>query len=346
MHKNLLCLMAALLVGAAALAQPGAGANQNLSDDVIAEVSERGRELSGLFMSGRIKALVEEFEPATAEAVGGAEALSALHQQIVTQLGEERTVLSETILQPPELPGVSVYRRTARHSSFGGAVISEWAIDRSGAVVGFYITTGEADAEAESSYLDYSTVAALRLPFDGEWTVVWGGRSVEENYHAAYRDQRFAYDFLVLENGSSFSGDGKANNDYHCFGLPILAPAAGTVVGAESSMPDNLPGAFDAANPLGNHVIIDHGANEYSFLAHLRQGSVSVGVGDEVAAGDPIGECGNSGRSSEPHLHYHLQDSPEPGTGAGLPAQFNDYLADGEPIARGEPVQGQTISPR
>jgi murein DD-endopeptidase MepM/ murein hydrolase activator NlpD len=64
-----------------------------------------------------------------------------------------------------------------------------------------------------------------------------------------------------------------------------------------------------------------------------------------VARGQRLGECGNSGNSSEPHLHYQLQDGPEMGPSAGLPAQFTDYLADGQPVARGEPVRGQAIRP-
>jgi murein DD-endopeptidase MepM/ murein hydrolase activator NlpD len=60
-------------------------------------------------------------------------------------------------------------------------------------------------------------------------------------------------------------------------------------------------------------------------------------------AGDTLGLCGNSGNSSEPHLHYHLQDAPTFGKADGLPAFFVDYLADDKPVARGEPVQGQVI---
>ena len=56
--------------------------------------------------------------------------------------------------------------------------------------------------------------------------------------------------------------------------------------------------------------------------------------------------CGNSGSSTEPHIHYHLQDTPDFGQGQGMPAQFLDYEADGEVVERGEPVQGQTVSPR
>ena len=81
-------------------------------------------------------------------------------------------------------------------------------------------------------------------------------------------------------------------------------------------------------------------------LAHLRQGSVAVGQGQQVAAGDTLGRCGNSGNTSEPHLHFHLQDSPVFGQGNGLPAFFNDYTADGKAVDRGEPVQGQVVSPR
>src|SRR3546814_15367827 len=78
-------------------------------------------------------------------------------------------------------------------------------------------------------------------------------------------------------------------------------------------------------------------------LAHLRRGSVAVEAGQQVAAGDELGRCGNSGNTSEPHLHLHLQDAPVFGEGNGLPAFFEDYTADGEVVARGEAVKGQTI---
>jgi murein DD-endopeptidase MepM/ murein hydrolase activator NlpD len=92
-------------------------------------------------------------------------------------------------------------------------------------------------------------------------------------------------------------------------------------------------------------VILDHGNGEYSLLAHLRHGSVAVAAGARISAGDKVGECGNSGNTTEPHLHYHLQDTPVFGRAEGLPAQFTGYVADGRPVARGEPVRGQTIHP-
>jgi murein DD-endopeptidase MepM/ murein hydrolase activator NlpD len=70
-----------------------------------------------------------------------------------------------------------------------------------------------------------------------------------------------------------------------------------------------------------------------------------VDTGQRVGAGEVIGECGNSGHGSEPHVHYHLQDSPEFLAGEGMPAQFRGYLADGEPVERGEPVRRQVVVP-
>jgi len=107
-----------------------------------------------------------------------------------------------------------------------------------------------------------------------------------------------------------------------------------------------VPGQMDAEHVFGNHVVIDLGDGEYVVLAHLIRGSVAVKPGDRVAAGQAIALCGNSGHSSEPHLHVHLQTSPTLDDGEGLPMPFIDYRADGAPIARGEPVRGQTIEAR
>ncbi|WP_251278943.1 M23 family metallopeptidase, partial [Enterobacter hormaechei] len=80
------------------------------------------------------------------------------------------------------------------------------------------------------------------------------------------------------------------------------------------------------AQLTGNRVILDHGNDEYSVLAHLRQGSVRVAQGQVVRSGTHLAGCGNSGNSSEPHLHYQLQAGPAFGVGVALPAQFSDYL--------------------
>jgi len=127
--------------------------------------------------------------------------------------------------------------------------------------------------------------------------------------------------------------------------LKILAPADGTVLDAVDGLPDQAIGTRNTKAITGNHVMLDLGNGEYAMLAHLRQGSVAVKAGQRVVAGQELGRCGNSGNTSEPHLHFHLQDAPEFGQGNGLPAFFERYVADGEVVERGEPVRGQTIAP-
>lgn len=109
------------------------------------------------------------------------------------------------------------------------------------------------------------------------------------------------------------------------------------------SLPDNEPGVMDAGNPPGNHVIIDLGNDEFALLAHLQEDSVLVEPGDEVSAGDTLGLCGNSGNTSEPHIHFHIQDKPGFGNGNGKPAFFENYLSNGIPVDRGEPVRGESV---
>lgn len=75
----------------------------------------------------------------------------------------------------------------------------------------------------------------------------------------------------------------------------------------------------------GNYVIIDHLNGVFSMLAHFENGSVSIQKGEQIRAGFPIRQCGNSGHSNLPHLHYHLQTRGRRHYGEGLPAQFNNY---------------------
>jgi murein DD-endopeptidase MepM/ murein hydrolase activator NlpD len=126
------------------------------------------------------------------------------------------------------------------------------------------------------------------------------------NYHAALRDQRFAYDIVVARDGATHSGDGKHNTDYFAYGQAIVAPGDGVVATLEDGVPENVPGEMNPAHAAGNYVIVDHGDGEFPLLAHMIPGSFRVKVGDRVRAGQEIGRCGNSGNSSEPHLHYHV----------------------------------------
>jgi hypothetical protein len=193
---------------------------------------------------------------------------------------------------------------------------------------------------------DYESKIAYRLPVNGVWWVIWGGDTVLQNYHVEYQNQRHAYDIVIWKDGGTHTGDGNRNEDYWVFGQPLLAPAAGTVVAVLDGIANNTPGVLNPEpHPAGNHVVIQTAAREFVFLAHLKQKSIRVKQGDRVVAGDLLGLAGNSGNSSEPHLHIHVQDKADffAPDAIGLPLRFSDYLADGKPVSTGEPVQGQFI---
>lgn len=130
---------------------------------------------------------------------------------------------------------------------------------------------------------------------------------------------------------------------FFAYGRPILAPADGLVVAVHDGEIDHearrsqlalVPYALGQASRLrqgvgavaGNHVAIglrDSGA--YAALCHLRAGSIRVGVGDEVAAGQQIAECGNSGNSTQPHVHVQVMDSPNPALARGMSMVFRSF---------------------
>jgi hypothetical protein len=198
--------------------------------------------------------------------------------------------------------------------------------------------------EASTRQTGYETKTPLRLPFEGEWYVASGGRTINYNHHVVARDQRFACDFTIRKGLAMQkpSQDEKSRIEhYHCFGDEILAPAPGIIIQIENSVKDVPP--YQPGKGPGNYVIIDHGNNEYSFLAHFKKKSVVVKPGDRVDSGQLLGLCGNSGHSSIPHLHYHLQNTPHWGEGEGLPAQFQSYLADGVLVQKGEPLWHQQV---
>jgi len=303
-------------------------------DHVLAD----GRALTTAFAAGDSAAIWPRMTDEMRQALGSEAALAELDRQVETGLGAEQEIVSE-YAQPAN--AYLAYMRTARHER--GVVVTQWTLDKDGRIAGFFIRP--AAQAAPSAHLDYETKALLALPFDGEWFVFWGGRTPDANYHAVDPGQRFAVDLTVLRDGSNHKGDGTRPEDYHCWDEPVRAPAGGTIVSTADDLPDQAIGSTDAANPAGNHVVIDLGNGEYAFLAHLRRGSVAVKEGEAVTKGQELGRCGNSGNTSEPHLHIHLQTSPTLGKGEGLPAFFNAYMADGKPVARGELLRGQSVRP-
>jgi murein DD-endopeptidase MepM/ murein hydrolase activator NlpD len=188
----------------------------------------------------------------------------------------------------------------------------------------------------------------LTLPFKGKWLVFWGGDTKELNYHHDTPNQRFAFDFVgVGEDGKTHKGEGKTNEDYFAFGREILAPADGVVTDVINGVRDNVPGSMNPYSAIGNAVLIQHRDNEISVMAHFKLDSIKVKVGDKITKGQPIGLCGNSGNSSEPHLHYHLQNTPVIQDGSGIKCLFQKVtiIKNGQEQAQTDysPVKGDVI---
>jgi hypothetical protein len=164
---------------------------------------------------------------------------------------------------------------------------------------------------------------------------------------------------------------------FSCFGEPVHAVADGVVVAADDRLRDQRSrsswpaviwmmtvGALvrELAGPrfiLGNHVVLDHGDGVFSTYAHLRRGSLRVSVGERVGAGQQLAEVGNTGNTSEPHLHVQLMDRADVNAAAGLPfrwrgVEIHDGEVDrtrvaGEPateVIEGLPAAGQVFTAR
>ncbi|MYK87537.1 MAG: M23 family metallopeptidase [Acidobacteria bacterium] len=160
----------------------------------------------------------------------------------------------------------------------------------------------------------YETRAVYTLPFEGEWLLCNGGATPETSHSWDVLGQRFALDFVQANEAfERHTGRGTRAADYFCYGQDILAAADGTVVRLESRVRQAFLGwgicDFTARSFVGNHVLIEHAEGEFALYAHLIRGSVTVAPGDRVTRGQVIGRCGHSGHSTEPHLHFHLQDS-------------------------------------
>lgn len=165
----------------------------------------------------------------------------------------------------------------------------------------------------------------LRLPFSGRWFVAHGGDTINVNHHMQVRAQWFGIDFARVggPSGRELAREPATDvADGHSWQQPVLSPLAGEVVRAESGHPDNALGVVDTDHPAGNVVAIRSDAGLFVFLAHLRQGSVRVAAGDRVAAGQVLGLCGNSGHSTMPHVHLHVQTEAAFGHGSGVLAEF------------------------
>ena len=178
---------------------------------------------------------------------------------------------------------------------------------------------------------------AVNSPFAAPSYMFHAGHNTMVNYHVAHKSQKHSLDIVtVFEDGRENKGDRDILEDYACFGMSLIAPVAGEIVTVVSDHIDQPIGSTDSRNPAGNHVVIKMDDEHYALLAHLKQDSASVEVGDFVGVGDKLGECGNSGNTSAPHLHFQVQRYPDLFAEGGYtyPVKFNNTTR----IRRGKSV--------
>jgi hypothetical protein len=168
------------------------------------------------------------------------------------------------------------------------------------------------------------------------WAVIVSAhrRALQPVNGALQNAQRFATDWSARldAEGRTSAGDLTQNTSYFDYGQPVLAVAAGDVVEAVDRYPDQIPNqkvavGLDAAD--GNHVILKLGEGVFAGYAHLKPGSVRVHRGQRVRSGQVLGELGNSGNTTGPHLHFQLMNRPSLLDADGLPFVLDRFKLEG-----------------
>jgi hypothetical protein len=216
----------------------------------------------------------------------------------------------------------------------------------------------------------------VSLPFRGRWLTQNSPARRVPSHGIDVFGERYAIDFVAVDDQRrtaagrdwrTFLGS-EPPERFVAFGQPILAPEGGTVVRIHDGEPDHearrsqlalVPYAVGQAGRLrrgvaavaGNHVIIAlSGGEVFVALAHLRAGSLQVDVGQSVGEGEPVAECGNSGNSTQPHLHLQAMDSADLSVARGVPMtfrRFREWPRHGQPMVheRGIPGEGAVVEP-
>ncbi len=147
----------------------------------------------------------------------------------------------------------------------------------------------------------------LALPFFGTWTVSQAHRG--EYTHKG--DWQHAWDFIIEDaDGKQFKNNGDYVTDYYCYGKAVIAPAAGIVENITDDIPDNIIGEANMMQNWGNSIVIKHAEGLYSQISHIKAGSYKVTKGQYVNKGQVLAQCGSSGNSPYPHMHFQVQTTP------------------------------------
>jgi len=211
------------------------------------------------------------------------------------------------------------------------------------------VTIGELSVTGDAVAVSTQKPIAIAAPLKGDgWRAVNGpGRDSAHRRALIPVDggariaQRFAIDWVkVGADGRTFTGNVQDNKSYLAYGADAIAVADATVAATRDGIPENVPGPASRAVPItletigGNHVALDLGGGRFAFYAHLQPGSLRVKVGDRVRTGQVLGLVGNSGNSTEPHLHFHV------GNGVSLGSEGLPYAIIGR---TGMPMQNTRV---
>lgn len=203
-------------------------------------------------------------------------------------------------------------------------------------------------------------------PVRGRWLAMNSPASKTPSHGTRAYGQAYAIDLVFEPEGYARPAFGtwpamREPQEFKAFGQPVLSMSDGVVVRASDWRRDHrsrtnllafvylmAEGAVrELGGPgfiVGNHVTVRTAAGEFATIAHLSRGSKTVSVGDTVRAGDVIGACGNSGNSSEPHVHAQLADRSSFWTAQGVPLAFAAISIDEQDVADGVPRNGQHLT--
>ncbi len=162
---------------------------------------------------------------------------------------------------------------------------------------------------------------------NGIYYVAHGGSSKLINHHYLKGAQSFALDILKI-NRFGFRCRGiypKFLDRYYIYNEKVYSPIDGKIVKVVDGFDDLIPPERDATNKAGNHIVINMRGNTYILVAHLMKNSINVREGQIVSKGQFIGRIGNSGNTSEPHLHIHCVETNDDeyiSNGIGIPILF------------------------
>lgn len=196
---------------------------------------------------------------------------------------------------------------------------------------------------------DGTPAVRLAHPFSGRWLVQNSSADRVPSHGTHLFATTYAIDFVPVDARGRTAPLRLASllapeppHRFPGFGRPVLAPGSGTVVavrdgevdrGARRGLPSvayaltqrrRLGGGW--AGLAGNHVVIRLAPGVLVALCHLQRGSVAVTPGQDVTVGEPVGRCGNSGNSTEPHVHVQAFDRMDLASATGLPVVFDGTL--------------------